>query len=222
MGYFLSKFGITPLSEAEVDGEDQNPNGTDNDYTEDTNDTNQQPPEDNAEGDQQQTEEQPPSDEGQQDNPDEEPTTDYTEGDPTEEGDPAPEDGEQPAEGEDPNAEANPVDDIKQKEEELIGLSTQHLDIKHEELKSQFLSMYDMITSIIERIDDASVRKDNIKVIHYISDTIVKLKSMLTDYIENVYSTRSYIENSVIYNRFLAVLNGVLKILEEMNKNDDK
>ena len=222
MGYFLSKFGITPLSEAEVDGEDQNPNGTDNDYTEDTNDTNQQPPEDNAEGDQQQTEEQPPSDEGQQDNPDEEQTTDYTEGDPTEEGEHAPEDGEQPAEGEDPNAEANPVDDIKQKEEELIGLSTQHLDIKHEELKSQFLSMYDMVTSIIERIDDASVRKDNIKVIHYISDTIVKLKSMLTDYIENVYSTRSYIENSVIYNRFLAVLNGVLKILEEMNKNDDK
>ena len=53
MGYFLNKFGITPLSEAEVDGEDQNPNGTDNDYTEDTNDTNQQPPEDNAEGDQQ-------------------------------------------------------------------------------------------------------------------------------------------------------------------------
>ena len=221
MGYFLNKFGITPLSEAEVDGEDQNPNGTDNDYTEDTNDTNQQPPEDNAEGDQQ-TNEEPAPDEGQQDNPDEEPTTDYTEGDPTEEGEPAPEDGEQPAEGEDPNAEANPVDDIKQKEEELIGLSTQHLDIKHEELKSQFLSMYDMVTSIIERIDDASVRKDNIKVIHYISDTIVKLKSMLTDYIENVYSTRSYIENSVIYNRFLAVLNGVLKILEEMNKNDDK
>ena len=221
MGYFLNKFGITPLSEAEVDGEDQNPNGTDNDYTEDTNDTNPQPPDDNAEGDQQ-TNEEPAHDEGQQDNPDEEPTTDYTEGDPTEEGDPAPEDGEQPAEGEDPNAEANPVDDIKQKEEELIGLSTQHLDIKHEELKTQFLSMYDMVTSIIERIDDATVRKDNIKVIHYISDTIVKLKSMLTDYIENVYSTRSYIENSVIYNRFLAVLNGVLKILEEMNKNDDK
>lgn len=221
MGYFLNKFGITPLSEAEVDGEDQNPNGTDNDYTEDPNGTNQQPPEDNAEGDQQNTEE-PTPDEGQQDNPEEESTTDYTEGDPTEEGEPAPEDGEQPAEGDDPNAEANPVDDIKQKEEELIGLSTQHLDIKHEELKTQFLSMYDMVTSIIERIDDASVRKDNIKVVHYVSDTIVKLKSMLTDYIENVYSTRSYIENSVIYNRFLAVLNGVLKILEEMNKNDDK
>ena len=221
MGYFLNKFGITPLSEAEVDGEDQNPNGTDNDYTEDPNEANQQTPEDNAEGDQQ-TNEEPAPDEGQQDNPDEEQTTDYTEGDPTEEGEPAPEDGEQPAEVEDPNAESNPVDDIKQKEEELIGLSTHHLDIKHEELKSQFLSMYDMVTSIIERIDDATVRKDNIKVIHYISDTIVKLKSMLTDYIENVYSTRSYIENSVIYNRFLAVLNGVLKILEEMNKNDDK
>lgn len=221
MGYFLNKFGITPLSEAEVDGEDQNPNGTDNDYTEDPNEANQQTPEDNTEGDQQQTEE-PAPDEGQQDNPDEEPTTDYTEGDPTEEGESAPEDGEQPAEGEDHNAEANPVDEIKQKEEELIGLSTRHLDIKHEELKTQFLSMYDMVTSIIERIDDATVRKDNIKVIHYISDTIVKLKSMLTDYIENVYSTRSYIENSVIYNRFLAVLNGVLKILEEMNKNDDK
>ena len=221
MGYFLNKFGITPLSEAEVDGEDQNPNGTDNDYTEDPNEANQQTPEDNAEGDQQ-TNEEPAPDEGQQDNPDEEQTTDYTEGDPTEEGEPAPEDGEQPAEVEDTNAESNPVDDIKQKEEELIGLSTHHLDIKHEELKSQFLSMYDMVTSIIERIDDATVRKDNIKVIHYISDTIVKLKSMLTDYIENVYSTRSYIENSVIYNRFLAVLNGVLKILEEMNKNDDK
>jgi hypothetical protein len=44
---------------------------------------------------------------------------------------------------------------------------------------------------------------------------------MLVDYMNNVYQGKSYIENSINYNRFLAVLNGINKILEEVEKKQD-
>ena len=211
MGYFLNKFGISPIKEAEVDGEDLGDDTQDYTSSEDNANT---PPQENQEQDTQQqddinTEEQPADDT----------TTDYTEMDGEEmEGDQQ----DTPPEEAPPEDNQQPVDDIKQQEEELIGLNPDQLDIRHEELKRQFLAMYDMVVSIIERIDDASIDNDSIKIIEYISDTLTKLKTRITDYVNNVYSSKSYIENSVNYGRFLAVLNGVQKILEEMNKNNDK
>ena len=117
--------------------------------------------------------------------------------------------------------EDSEVDDLKSQEEELYrNLSPEQLDIKHKELKTQFLNMYDTIVSIIDRIGDASVGEDNIGIIEYISGVLIKLKEMVTDYTNSVYQTKSYMENSINYNRFLAVLNGINKILEEMNSKN--
>ena len=41
---------------------------------------------------------------------------------------------------------------------------------------------------------------------------------MVADYMNDVYSTKSYMENAMNYNRFLATLNGVKDILVEINK----
>ena len=233
MGYFLNKFGIKPIAEAEVDGNDLGDSSS-QDYTssEEANPPQEAEAPKEQEQPQDQEAQQQPQDEPQgqdaqqdaddQDAPPDDQTTDYTDmdddmGDGGDDGGGGDQAEEPPAEDQD-----QPVDDIKQKEEELIGLSTTHLDIKHKELKTQFLNMYDIITSIIERIDDASIDATNIKAVNYISDTLATLKIRLSDYMEHMYSTKSYIENSINYNRFLAVLNGVQKILEEMNKNADK
>lgn len=100
-------------------------------------------------------------------------------------------------------------------------LTPEQLDIKHRELKNQFLSMFDTVSGLIEQINGVSVEEDSIHVIEFVSMQLSKLKSMLTDYVNYVYHTKSYIENSINYNRFLAVLNGMNKILEELNVNED-
>lgn len=216
MGYFLNKFGIKPFNEAEADGQElSDPNTPPADYVD-------EPPAEPAGAENTQSEqpiEEPPM-EGGGDVPPEEATTDYTEdiGDIEGGGEEA---GMDAGGNEEPAAEEEPVDELKQQEEDLLQLSPTELDIKHKELKSQFLSMYDITTNLIDRIGDTSVSEENIGVVEYISDTLARLRTILSDYVEFVYSTKSYTENSINYNRFLIVLNGINKLLEEMGKKED-
>ena len=217
MGYFLQKFGIKPFIEAEVDGKDlSDPNAQSADYTEGESTPAEPAPQEVQEAPQE-TPVEPEGNEPPTPPEDNEDSTDYTEQDP---GDMSDEDdgNAPPTEGE----EDQPVNIIKHQEEEIYDLSPEQLDVKHKELKSQFLSMYDITTSIIDRIGDASVNEENIGIIEYISDTLSRLRTMLTDYVDSIYASKSYMENFVAYNRFLAVLNGVNKLLEELDKKEDK
>ena len=101
-------------------------------------------------------------------------------------------------------------------------LTPEQLDIKHKELKDQYGRMYDMIMSLIDRIGDVSPSEENIGTMQYVSKTLSTLKDMIIDYISKVYQTKSYIENSINYGRFLAQLNGINKILEEMNSKNEE
>lgn len=114
------------------------------------------------------------------------------------------------------------VDDIKKKEEEIYAdLTPEELDIKHKELKSQFLAMFDMTTELVQRINNISLDPKDISSVEYVSNNLAQLRTMLVDYMQSVYKTKSYTENYINYNRFLATLNGISKILEEINKNED-
>lgn len=116
----------------------------------------------------------------------------------------------------------SPVDGIKKKEEEIYAdLTPEELDIKHKELKDQFLAMFDMTTDVIERINNISLDPEYIPIVEYVSNNLAKLRIMLSDYMNSVYKTKSYTENHINYNRFLATLNGISKILEEIIKNED-
>lgn len=120
-----------------------------------------------------------------------------------------------------PEEEDVTVDDLKAKEEELYNqLSPEQLNIKHRELKNQFLMMYDMIVPIIDRVGELSVSEERLPIIEYVSNSLAKLKNMISDYIDSVYKTKSFIENSINYNKFLAILNGINKILEELETDD--
>ena len=225
MAFFFDIDKIRPLREVEVNGEDQQGDDQPTDYAED--DAGAAPPEDQTTQEDQPQEDQ--QDQPQDNPPDEggeEPeTTDYTEEDAAAGGDdgenPPPDDGG--SGGSAPSSqEDQPVDDLKQKEEELHGdLTPEQLDIKHKELKNQFLAMYDLITNLSERINDACVSEENIEVVEYVSEQIADLKKMVVDYVNGVYKTKSYIENSINYNRFLTVINALNKILEEMAKNEE-
>ena len=114
------------------------------------------------------------------------------------------------------------VDDLKTAEEEMYAnLTPEQLDIKHKELKGQFLEMFDIVSELIDRIGDAGISEENIKIIEYISNNLINLKDMISDYVNDVYQTKSYIENSIVYNRFLATLNGINRLLEEIQVKDN-
>ena len=121
----------------------------------------------------------------------------------------------------DPESEEE-VDENKKAEEEIFSnLTHDQLDIKHKELKNQYLQMYDMTSEIIDRISSINISEDITFVVDYVSTTLSNLRDMVVDYINDVYKTKSYTENLINYNRFLATLSGINKILEEIDKTEE-
>lgn len=227
MGYFSQKFGIVKsIKEAEADGQDltgNDPKPADYAETEDTNQSvgqsvensnTQNNPTENE--DNQQQDPQPDNIE----TPTDDSTPDYTEmGDSDLEGEPTDNGGEEDS-PEDIQNEP-PVNELKTQEEEILGLSPEELNVKHTELKSLFLKLYDSTNTIIDRIGNISINNKNSSVINFISRNLADLRTMVVDYLDEVYSTKSYTENSITYNRFVAVLHGINKMLEELGKNND-
>lgn len=222
MGYFLRKFGLQPIAEAEADGENIGGGDDATDYTQDNTEQNQN----NTTETTNQEDQIDNTDNADQDNNADQTdanqdTTDYNDLDATNSENNDDNQDNNTAENDTNEGQKATVDDLKKQEEDIYAsanLSPEQLDIKHKELKQNYLKMYDITTNIIDRIGDASVNEDNIRVIEYISEELNKLRNMITDYVNSVYSGKSYIENAINFNRFLAVLNGINKMLEEIDK----
>lgn len=225
MGFFYNK--LIKLAEAapEDDNQDQTTDYT-NSNDNATPDSNNNSDTDNGQNDNNSSNDQEQNEDSDDNNSNENEPADYTQDQPDAENYDSNSDNsyqqDQDNNDSDSPDDEEPVDDIKRQEEELYSnLTAEELDIKHRELKNQYLAMFDMISSLITRIGDVSIPEDSIPALEYISQTLIKLKDMVTNYVNFVYKTKSYIENSINYNKFLAVLNGINKILEEINTKDD-
>ena len=112
------------------------------------------------------------------------------------------------------------ADDARGLENELFkDLTKDQIDIKHRELKSNFTDLYNSTSNIIDRVNAIPNNDNYMQAITFVSKQLSSLRQMIADYMTNVYSTKSYMENTVNYNRFLATLKGINDILDEINKD---
>ena len=115
------------------------------------------------------------------------------------------------------------ADDNRGMESEIFkDLTQDQIDLKHQELKSNFTKIYDTTSALIDRLNDIPTNETYMTSINFVSNQLADLRQMVTDYINNVYSTKSYMENSINYNKFLMTLKGINDILEEIYKEIDK
>lgn len=115
------------------------------------------------------------------------------------------------------------ADDNRGMESEIFkDLTQDQIDIKHQELKTNFGKIYDTTSSLIDRLNDIPTNDTYMASINFVSNQLADLRQMVTDYMNNVYSTKSYMENSINYNKFLMTLKGINDILEEIYKELDK
>ena len=80
--------------------------------------------------------------------------------------------------------------------------------------------MFDMTNNFIDRLSGITTGDENTKVIEFISNKLISIRDMITDYMNYTYKTKSYIENSINYNRFLVQLSSINKILRQLSKKD--
>lgn len=109
------------------------------------------------------------------------------------------------------------ADDARGLENEIFSdLTPTQIAVKHKELKNNFAAMHGSIDELIERVNEVNAA-DYQSAITFVSQQLSDLKQMIADYITDVYSTKSYMENAMNYNRFLATLNGIKEILDEVS-----
>ena len=78
--------------------------------------------------------------------------------------------------------------------------------------------------SIIEKLKMIPKDIDNVNIYKRIMNTLLDLKAYIEFYLERVYDSKSFLENDVMFTKYLGILNGVknvLKTLEEYKKDDD-
>lgn len=214
------------ITEVEVDGQpvDNDENTPPDDYTADGGDDTQATADAGSD--------QPDGSEGG----DEAPAEDYTQGgddaggDPDAGGEGGGDDGIGGDEGGDPDAggdagdaggdgSGEQADDARGLEQEIFAdLTPAQLALKHQELKSNFLKVYDSTAAIIDRINEIPSDERFTPSISYVNKQLSTFRDTLTDYINDVYSTKSYMENQVNYYKFLNVLHSINQILDEINK----
>lgn len=229
MGVFVShKFSF--LKEADDDNTETGSNASTTDTAEDNNTTG------NKENNDSQTAEDQ-GNETQEDNGEEEIDADNTEGDDNNfDVDAEPEEDEESGkENNDNNSgdsssegsnDDNSSTDTEEKELDRDMFETLSEEEKKQKiitLKRLFSDMYNKCTTIIEKYNDVmSSASDNNEQLATIAKRVVlvlyDLKGYIGDYIISVFDTKSYIENDVMYNRYLSILNGVKIVTKDVAK----
>ena len=115
--------------------------------------------------------------------------------------------------------------EAKQKDREIFdSLSTDEQRVKNTKLKEQFIDLYEHIDQISKKFDAIGHEyEDYSSAIKKSLDILFNLKSMISTYLLNLFDSKTYIENDIMFNRYLSVLNGLNIATEEIKKeNEDK
>lgn len=124
--------------------------------------------------------------------------------------------------GEEENTE-EPSEDIdspmKETERNLFdSLSPEEQELKNNMLKKLFVELYSNCDNIIEKINNIGADFDEVNLqIKKMLTILFNLKQMIDDYLMNIYKGKTYIENDIMFNRYLSILNSVKNILKDID-----
>ena len=107
---------------------------------------------------------------------------------------------------------------IKANTDIFNSLTAEEQQMKIRELKSLFLNLFTSTDDLLARLNETESDEDNIEVLTRISMVLYSLKQYMADYMSYTFAFKSYIENDIAFNRFLAILKSVTTIIDEMGK----
>ena len=200
--------------EDEVDNEPATDYTTDPDDTDTTEDNNDDTTNDDANNDDATDYTEDPDD----NDVDNEPATDYTT-DPDEDNT---EDNNDDTDSEDTTEDdqqqvSGASGELKTIEGDLFkDLSPEQLRLKNIELKQQYIEVYGTITATLTRLEKVVKNDENTKPLKFITEKLSELKDLVSYYLRETYDTKSYIENNVMYQKYLVVLNTVTEMLDKL------
>ena len=127
----------------------------------------------------------------------------------------------EPAEGGDnpKSDEGTSYNRLKAIEDELFANLTQNqILIKNNELKKQFIDLYEVIGSCLIRIKNTDKTEDTAKILKFINEKLLEVRDLVDYNITTAFDTRTYIENSTILQEFIKTLNDISSMIDALNK----
>lgn len=117
--------------------------------------------------------------------------------------------------GDSGNGEEEPVEantDI------FSSLTAEEQAIKIRELKNLFNNLYTSIDDNITKLDNLGTTEDNIQAVTKLTTCMYNLKTYISDYIQFIFPNKSFIENDISFNRFLAIIKSITNIMNDLYK----
>lgn len=120
-------------------------------------------------------------------------------------------------------SEEEPVDneDTRRDKELYDSLSPQEQKERNIKQKKLFFELYsncDYVIDKLNNISDADLEEYGVQVRKTLS-MLFDLKQMVSDYATKLYDSKSYIENDIMFNRYLSILNTVKNITSDIRKS---
>lgn len=111
-------------------------------------------------------------------------------------------------------------DSLKAKDAELFDtLSPDEQHAKIKALKDLYIELYTTCENLMDKFNSVSLEYDDANSqFKRIVNTLYGLKKMVSDYLLNSFDSRSYLENDIMFNRYLAVLNSIKNVSTELKK----
>ena len=107
---------------------------------------------------------------------------------------------------------------VKETEKEIFdSLSPEEKKNKTKELKNLFMDLYSNCNNIIDRLNQIAVEIDEVHPqVRRTINVLFETKKMISDYLLNIFDSKSYIENDIMFNTYLSVFNSVKNITNEI------
>lgn len=128
------------------------------------------------------------------------------------------------AEGADdaPNPDTLAADLMSMENKLLTELTPEQLQIKHQELKKKYDEIYNMIDPIINRINNLSKDNATLRVYDFVNKKLNELRDLVSHYLIKVYPTKTYVENLINYEEYIAILHQIDRVLEQISAQNDQ
>lgn len=101
-------------------------------------------------------------------------------------------------------------------------LTAEEQNIKIKELKKSYQNLYATIDDILNRINNMDIDEDTLDVMSRVTITLCNLKDELANYFIHIFNLRSYLENDIKFNEFLAILKAVTVVVDELSSKKQK
>ena len=101
-------------------------------------------------------------------------------------------------------------------------LSEEEKKLKIKDLKELYITVYKKCGTIAELLTDVKRDEETIQIVEYISNTLIDLKQYVNDYINDIFDTKTYVENLAQLQKYIMIFKAINKVFDQIKRENEE